>query len=57
MTFKPTKDIINKQEGNATRHLDDNTEIENDAMTKAKQNIEITKWILEGKLKPNVYRG
>ena len=57
MSFKPSKGIVNKAEGQATRHLDDNTEVENDAMARAKQNIEISRGILEGKLKANVYRG
>lgn len=57
MNFKSDKKIITKNEGQATRHLEDNKEYDNDTIAKAKQNIEITKGIMEGKLKPNVYRG
>ncbi|CDW89126.1 zinc finger protein 183 [Stylonychia lemnae] len=57
LNFKPVKDMSNKESENATRQLDINTEFENDAITQAKKNIEITKGIMEGKLKTGVYRG
>lgn len=45
------------QENAATKHLEIDTPQENDAIAKAKANIEISKGIREGKLDPNVYRG
>jgi len=41
----------------ATKHLEIDTPQESDALAKARQNIEISKGIKEGRLDPNVYRG
>jgi len=42
---------------NATAHLEIDTSYEHDALALAKQNIQISKGIKEGKLDPKLYRG
>ena len=45
------------KENAATKHLEIDTAYDVDALSKARENIEISKGIKEGKLDPNVYRG
>ena len=55
-SFQPCKET-SARENAATKHLEIDTAIENDALTMAKKNIEISKGIKEGILDPSVYRG
>ena len=57
LAFKPTKDFSQKNESDAAKHLEIDTEYDNDAIAHARTNIEISKGIKEGRLDPNVYRG
>ena len=45
------------RENAATKHLEVDTEYDRDAIAKAKENIEISRGIVEGRLDPKVYRG
>lgn len=51
------KDAARTRRENATSHLEIDTPYDHDAFALAKQNIQISKGIKEGKLDPNVYRG
>ena len=55
-SFQPAKETA-ARENAATKHLEIDTPTDQDAIAKAKKNIEISKAIKEGKLDPNVYRG
>ena len=51
------KDSREGEENPATKQLEIDTAVENDAIARAKKNIEISKGIKEGRLDPKVYRG
>jgi len=56
--FKTTDTSVNAaRENAATKHIEIDTAYDHDAFAKAKENIEISKGIKQGKLDPNVYRG
>ena len=57
MNFKPNKELKNMQKESATRSLEVDTDVNQDAIAHARMNIEISKALKEGSLKSGVYRG